>query len=270
MRGKAKPGQEWAPRPGEIAQSKEEALEMEWLYFREPISAWTHGVWALLTLPGTWLLWHRAQGDWTKRGGGLVYGLSLFLCFSSSFLYHAARLSEGSIDMLNTLDHLSIYVLIAGTATPIALVVLDGNWRPRFLASIWLMALSGAAVQLALGRLPPWLATSCYLSVGWVGCVMYGEVVRKLSHRKIRLLWLGGLFYTLGAVINLRDWPELLPNFFGAHEVFHLFVMAGSLCHYCFTVGAVLTYEQAQLSAELLIPAYRRRRGPVNPLGAHN
>src|SRR5262245_52876167 len=124
---------------------------MDGLCLRDPISAWTHGIWAILAIPGTWLLWRRAKGDGIKRIGALVFGLSLVLCLGSSFVYHGARWSAEWIAALNTLDHLSIFALIAGTATPMALIVLDGRRRVGLLAATWLMALSGAAVWLWLG-----------------------------------------------------------------------------------------------------------------------
>jgi hemolysin III len=230
---------------------------MDWLSFREPISAWTHGAWAVLAAPGVWLLWRRAGGDWTKRVGGLVFGLSLVLCFGCSFLYHGARLPAEGVAVLNTLDHLSIYFLIAGTSTPIALIMLDGGWRVGLAALTWLTALGGAALHLWLG-LTPRLATGSYLVMGWVGGVVCCDLVRKLSPRGVRPLWLGGLFYTVGALLNVSGWPDLAPGVFGAHEVFHLFVMAGSLCHYYFMAARVLPFERTGRPALRLSPAYRR------------
>jgi hemolysin III len=230
---------------------------MDWLSLREPMSAWTHGVWAVLALPGTWLLWRRAGGDWLKRLGGLLYGLSLVLCLGASFLYHAAPLE---LWYLLPLDHLGIHVLIAGTMTPITLLVLDGRRRVAVLGAIWLIALSGAALQRWLGSFPLWLTTSWYLAMGWGCCIVYAEVARKLSPGELRPLWLGGLFYTVGAFL-LRGWPLLAPGIGGAHEVFHLFVMAGSGCHYWFMIAAVLPCKRAHVPAAppVAAPASRRR-----------
>src|SRR5262249_50849158 len=147
--------------------------------------------------------------------------------------------------------------LIAGTATPMALIMLDGRRRVGLLASTWLMALSGAAVRLWLGMTTQ-LATAWYLLMGgWVLCVMSGELTRALSPRGVRPWWLGALFSAVGAFLNLRGWPDLVPGVFGAHEVFHLFVMAGSLCHYYFMVARVLPFERAH------VPATRPRTRPA-------
>src|SRR5205823_4671285 len=78
----------------------------------------------------------------------------------------------------------------------------------------------------------------------WVGCITYFEMARQLSHAALRSVWLGGLFYSIGAVLNVLHWPNLVPGVFGAHEVFHLFVMAGSLCHYYFMLAVVVPYRR--------------------------
>jgi hemolysin III len=216
---------------------------MAWLIGREPVSAWTHGLWLVLSLPGSWCLWRLSRGDRVKQAGLLVFGIGLALCYGGSCLYHAVppRLSEAC----NVLDHIGIYTLIAGTATPIALVVLRGWWRAGLLTTIWLLALVGIVVRLST-ELPLPVRTGFYLLMGWVGCITYAELVRHLSHAKVRPIWLGGLFYSAGAVINLLHWPVLVPGAFGAHDLFHLFVMAGSLCHYYFMLAVVVPYQRPQ------------------------
>ena len=111
---------------------------IDWFNFREPVSSWTHFLWLLLAFPGTWLLWRRSRGDRLKRAGMLTFGLGLVLCYGGSWLFHAVRLSPEAVDRFNTLDHIGIYVLIAGSCTPIALVVLRGAWRlSLMLLSSW-------------------------------------------------------------------------------------------------------------------------------------
>src|SRR3954447_1336088 len=119
---------------------------MAWLYVREPVSAWTHGLSLLLSLPGSYVLWRLSRGDWVKRVGLLAFGLGLALCYGGSCLFHAVpvRLEE----TFNLVDHIGIYTLIAGTVTPIALVVLRGWWRLGLLALIWLLAVTGTVLRL--------------------------------------------------------------------------------------------------------------------------
>ena len=213
---------------------------MPWLPFREPVSAATHFLWMLLSLPGTLVLWRLSRGDLLKRIGVAVFGASLALCYGASGLYHAVpdRISPP----FATLDHVSIYLLIAGTVTPIGLVVLRGWWRVGLLSGIWLLAAVGIALRLTT-ELPVRQWTVLYLFMGWIGCTMYWELVRRVSRGKVRLILLGGLFYSVGAIINSIGWPNLEPPLFGPHELFHVFVMMGSLFHYYFMMRVVVPFQ---------------------------
>jgi hemolysin III len=215
---------------------------MDWIIGREPVSAWTHGAWMLLWLPATYVLWRLCRGDRAKRAGMLVFGLTSVLCFGFSWLYHSARASPACLDVFGDLDYIGIYLLIAGTATPVALVVLRGLWRSATLATIWALGLTGIVLCLTGVEMPRWLSTGFYLLMGWVGCVTYFEMAKRLSHRALRLLWIGGLFYSVGALVYAFRWPEPWPGVFGHHELFHLFVMAGNLSHYFFMLFAVVPY----------------------------
>src|SRR5262249_26677403 len=179
---------------------------MDWSYCREPVSAWTHGIWMLLALPGGWLLWRRTRGESGKRIGVSIFVFSLIFCFGASWLFHSVPPERE--DYFAVLDHIGIYMLIAGTVTPITLVVLRGFWQTGLFATIWAMAIAGSVLLLTVVP-PPWLATGFYLAMGWVGCVTYCELARGLSHAGVRPIWLGGLFYTTGAFIHRVNWPVL-------------------------------------------------------------
>jgi hemolysin III len=214
--------------------------------FREPISAWTHFAWMALALPATVLLCRRAGRDVTRLAGAAVFGATLTLCYAGSWLYHSVPPEHAAF--FHALDHVGIYLLIAGTVTPIGLVVLDGWWRLGLVGGIWLLAASGIAVRL-LATVPLPVMTGLYLFMGWVGCATYFELASRLSHARMRLLWAGGLVYTAGAVLNSMRWPVLVPGVFEAHELFHLFVMAGSVCHYLFVLHEVLPYQAREVKA---------------------
>jgi hemolysin III len=208
--------------------------------FREPVSAWTHLTWMVLAVPATCVLWPLARGNAFKQIGVLVFGFTLTFCYAGSWLFHSVP--EALVRPFNTIDHVGIYLLIAGTVTPIGLIVLRGWWRAGLLCVIWSFAAGGIAVRL-MAPLPLNVVTIVYLVMGWVGCATYFELARNLSHARMRALWIGGLFYSAGALINRLDWPVLAPGVFGAHEMFHLFVMAGSACHFWFMHSAVLPFE---------------------------
>ncbi|MBV9123707.1 MAG: hemolysin III family protein, partial [Planctomycetes bacterium] len=207
---------------------------MHWLQFREPVSAWTHALWSFLAVPACLLLWHQARGRRLKQFGFLVFGLSLILCYGASAAYHAVLLPEDQIEWFCRLDHVGIYLLIAGTITPAALILLPGWWRWGILGLTWSQGVIGIGLCLAAVPLPPLVATSMYLIMGWGFLVGYFAAARVLTPQALRLAWIGGLIYTVGAAIHLSEWPALYPGVFAAHEVFHLFVMAGSAVHFWF------------------------------------
>ncbi len=218
---------------------------MNILDFREPVSAWTHGSWLLLSLPAFVLLWRRGRGDLGKRVSLVVFGLTLTACFAGSTLYHGVRGSDGQIAFFALMDYVGIYLLIAGTYTPIAWNMMSGRWRLIVLTVAWLSALAGIALQLCCHALPPELRTGLYLGLGWGALFCYLDIARKLSHRAMRPFLAGGVFYSVGAVLNLLHRPVLWPGVFEAHELFHLFVMAGSLSHFWFILTAVATFDPA-------------------------
>jgi hypothetical protein len=132
-----------------------------------------------------------------------------------------------------------IYLLIAGTYTPVAWALLRGSWWWGTLTTVWTVAVVCAARVWCGGVLPVWVSTLVYLAMGWGSLFCYRELARTFSHRTLLPLPLGGVFYSVGAVINLARWPVLLPGVFAAHELFHIFVMAGSACHIFFMLKVV-------------------------------
>ncbi|MEO6810189.1 MAG: hemolysin III family protein [Isosphaeraceae bacterium] len=204
------------------------------LEVREPVSVWTHAAGLALAVPGTVLLWNRAEGDRTRQFVLLVYGVCLACCYAFSALNHAVQGGSAAIARFALLDRIGIYGLIAGTYTPIVWIVLRGRWRRWTLVLVWLAAVLGSSLHLAFGVLPTWLGTGLYLAMGWGAAVLYLELARVLSHRSLVAVVFGGVLYSTGAVLNVLKWPNLVPGVFGSHELFHLFVMAGSLAHFLF------------------------------------
>jgi hemolysin III len=213
---------------------------MNFLDPREPVNSWTHGAGLLLSLIGILLLWRRSGGVPAKRLSLLVYGLSLASCYAASVLYHGVRLPSEGIAVFDRLDRIGIYVLIAGSYTPLACNLMQGRWRWGTLATVWFLA-AAATIQLSVwGRLPPVLSSCLYLGMGWGVVLCYSELARVVSHRALLPLVAGGLCYSVGAVFNLLGWPVLWPGVFRSHELFHLFVMAGSLAHFWFMLKFVV------------------------------
>lgn len=217
---------------------------MDLLDPREPISAWSHATGAVLALLGTALLWRRSEGCRpSKRLTLLVFGLSLAFCYAASTLYHGARMTEDGLGMLDRLDRIGIFLLIAGSYTPLAWVLLVGRWRLGTLAVVWLIASVASGMLAISGPLPSLWSTGLYLGMGWGAVVCYAELARVVPHRRLRPLVAGGALYSAGALLNLLRWPALWPGIFGPHELFHLFVLAGSLAHYGLILRVVVPFE---------------------------
>jgi hemolysin III len=228
---------------------------MEWLHFREPVSAWSHALGFLLALPVTALLLRRAGRDRVKQLGFLIFGLTLFACYGGSTLYHGAQATPARIGWFATLDYIGIYLLIAGTITPVALVVLEGRWRWGILLLAWVLAASGIALRLTVHGIPLPVTTLLYLAMGWGILSCYFELARALPRRATNLALLGGFLYTVGATLNLLHWPVLWPGVVGPHEVFHVFVLAGSTAHVLFALTVVAPFRRAPAAVVSAPPA---------------
>jgi hemolysin III len=225
---------------------------MNLLDLREPVSSWSHGAGLLLALPGTLWLWRRGRGDRTKQLSLLIYGLSLAFCYGASALFHGVRVDEQRLGVFQRLDHVGIFTLIAGSYTPIAWNLLRGRWRRWTLGLAWISAALGAAMHQACGTVPICLSTALYMSMGWGSILCCGEIARATSRRALRPILVGGLLYSAGAVLNLLEWPTLWPGVFGPHELFHLFVLAGSLAHFRFILRVVAS--SARPDAQTTVP----------------
>ncbi|MFU8855933.1 MAG: PAQR family membrane homeostasis protein TrhA [Deferrisomatales bacterium] len=187
----------------------------------------THGLGALLSLAGLAVLLPAAArtGDPWKVAGTAVYGVTLFLLYLGSTLYHSARSSSWR-RTARTLDHSSIYLLIAGTYTPFTLVTLRGAWGRTLFGIVWGLAALGIARETLQATRRKWLSVILYLAMGWVVVVAAGPLVERLPAGGVRLLVAGGLAYTVGAVFyGLKRIPYM-------HAVWHLFVLAGSVAHF--------------------------------------
>jgi hemolysin III len=170
----------------------------------------------------------RCADDLPRALSVLVYGLSMCAMFAVSAVYHVGAWRPATRQVLRALDHAGIFVLIAGTYTPIAFNVLAGWERPAVLVGIWALAIAGVTLSVRTLRLPRWATAALYVGMGWAALLPAPSVVRALPLAACVTLALGGVSYTLGALVYARRWPDPLPRVFGYHEVFHLLVIAGA------------------------------------------
>jgi hemolysin III len=204
-------------------------------YIREPISGFSHLAGVLLSIIGLIVLLVLSAGDPWRTTSFAVYGVTLILLYTASTLYHSLNVSKRWVKRLKAFDHAAIYALIAGTYTPITLVTLQSQspaWGWTLFGLAWGFALVGIVVKLLWLEAPRWLATGLYLLMGWMALVAIVPLVRTLPPGGLLWMMAGGLFYTGGAVIYGLKRPNLVPGLFGYHELWHFFVLAGSICHF--------------------------------------
>jgi hemolysin III len=198
---------------------------------KDPFSAMSHLLGIVLSVIGTVVLLQQSH-DLTDQIGVGIFGASLICLYAASTIYHALDISDKVNLILRKIDHAMIYVLIAGTYTPMCLIALKGAWGTALLITIWIIAAAGIALTLLWFDAPRWLMTTIYVLMGWL-CVI-ATIPLKQSVGMAGLAWLlaGGLLYTIGAVIYATKRPNITFGMVGFHEIFHVFVLGGSLCHY--------------------------------------
>lgn len=170
------------------------------------------------------LVW-RCSADPPRAASMAVYGVSMCALLLVSATYHLGGWGPARRRLLRTLDHASIFLLIAGTYTPIAFNVLAGQERAGMLVTIWMLAGVGVFVCTSPLRLPRWGRAALYVAMGWAALVVAPSLVRALPWTAAVGLVAGGALYTGGALVYVRRWPDPLPQVFGFHEVFHLLVI---------------------------------------------
>lgn len=202
-----------------------------------PWSAITHGVGAALGILGTVLLLLKSvfggQSPWAIVSFAL-YGASMIGLYTASTLYHCLRTGVSGRIALRKYDHASIYVLIAGTYTPICLVALRqmGGWGWALFGAIWGLAIAGIIITLFRVNLPRWVTSGVYLFMGWLAVIALYPLWRVIGGGGLAWLLVGGVLYTVGGVLYAVKWPGRNNPRFGCHEIFHVFILAGSICHY--------------------------------------
>jgi hemolysin III len=210
------------------------------LRLREPVNALTHLLGAVLSVIGLVMLIMAATEHGSARHivAVSIFGASLVMMYGVSALYHASTLSERGLGHFQRIDHVMIYVLIAGSYTPICLIVLGGRLGMTLLITVWALAALGVYQKIVWMHAPRWLSTALYLGMGWIAVLIARPLIAAGSPGFFFWLLAGGIAYSLGAVVYANKWPRRTAKVFGPHEIWHLFVMAGSFAHY----WAILAY----------------------------
>lgn len=201
-------------------------------WLREPVNALTHGVGVLLAIAGLVVLVVLSDGEPWRTVAFAIYGATMVLLYLASTVMHAAKVRPGVLRWLRLLDHAAIFLLIAGTYTPICLHFFEGAWRWGMLITIWSMAAAGIGVKLFIVRAPRAVTAGVYLLMGWLALAGVREILSAMPVPAIVWLLAGGLFFTVGALVYITRRPDPFPGVFGFHELWHIFVLLGCLSHY--------------------------------------
>jgi hemolysin III len=185
-------------------------------------------VMALALVP---LMIFTADGE-RRRLAAAVFAGSVAACFGASALYHRVTWTPRVRLWMRRIDHAGVYLLIAGTYTPVSLLVLEGSWRPVVLTIVWAGAAAAIVLKLVWVAAPKWLTVAIGIALGWVAVVALPQLVTRLNLTAVILLVVGGLAYTAGAVIYALRRPDPVPAVFGYHELFHALTIVGVACQY--------------------------------------
>jgi hemolysin III len=219
------------------------ASSNHWLFkfFREPANSLSHLIGILLSIAGLVVLLVFSNGEPWRITSFAIYGSSLIILYTASTLYHSLKAGDKVLKALKRFDHMAIFGLIAGTYTPVTLVTLQGGkatWGWSIFGVIWGFALLGFIFKIAWMKAPRWLYTALYVVMGWMAIIAIVPIVQTMPFGGLMWLMIGGLFYTIGAVIYALKKPNF--KYFGFHEIWHLFVLAGSISHFVMMLKYVL------------------------------
>lgn len=205
--------------------------------FREPFSGFSHVFGAIISLVGLifllFALIYTNNISLITLMSAVIFGVSLICLYTASSVYHLTIAKDSIIKSLRKLDHAMIFILIAGTYTPVCALLLEAPLKYYMLGAIWTVAIIGIIFKLAWINCPSWLSSSIYIGMGWMAIFIIKPLSVVIPTSGIILLVMGGILYTIGGVIYCLE-KKGVTRKFGAHEIFHIFVILGSLAHYLF------------------------------------
>ncbi len=206
----------------------------------EKINYLTHFIAFILWIPlSAWLI-VLSWGQWELTAATLAYGLGVIFLFFNSSQYHKYKSKENEKSLRRTLDHLSIYIMIAGSYTLVIHVWFEPQIRVLNLVLIWTVAIAGTLLKLFYPKAPRWLSPILYLGMGWVAGWSLVFLFNQMSWDVFLALAGGGILYSIGAIIYALKKPNPVPGHLGFHEIFHLFIIAAALWHFYLMYQTVL------------------------------
>ncbi|OFI07012.1 hemolysin-III related [Clostridium acetireducens DSM 10703] len=201
---------------------------------KDPVSGLTHLLGVILSIIGLIALIKIAnfKNDNIYIMSSLVFGISLILLYTASSIYHLLNVSKKISNVLRRIDHMMIYILIAGTYTPICLIGINNRFGKGFLIFIWIIAILGIFQKVFWFNAPRIISTCMYIMMGWMSIALFVPLIKCIEINGIMWLVIGGVLYSIGGIVYALKWPLTNAKYFGFHEIFHIFVLLGSWCHF--------------------------------------
>ena len=211
---------------------------------REPGSAITHFIGMMMAVLAAMPLLAKAgmTGSTVAVAAMMIFALSMVCLYGASALYHSVNVTGKVLKVFKKIDHMMIFVLIAGSYTPVCMLILEKELGYPLLMAVWGIAIFGIVIKFFWVTCPKWFSSMLYIAMGWVCIFVFRELLETLPRPAFLWLLAGGLIYTAGGIIYALKCPifNAKHKWFGSHEIFHIFVMAGSICHFIFMYHYVL------------------------------
>lgn len=205
---------------------------------------WFHAAGAIASVIVTAILLWQSRADPTKTISIFIFGATMIMLYTISATYHLGNWDAVQDHFWRTWDHTNIALFIAGTYTPLCVNLLTGWPRVALLLTVWLLAAANVVLAFYTNRVPRWIFPALYVAMGWTAIFAMPVLLVPLTWAGVLLMISGGLLYTVGALVYARKWPNPAPKVFGYHEIFHLFVIAGSVVFIVVTWVWVLPYAR--------------------------
>lgn len=202
-----------------------------WNIFREPVNSLTHWAGALKALIFLGVSLYLTGKAGINPTAFIIFGVCTCLLYIASASYHSFKVSEKTMLWLRKLDHSAIFLMMAGTYTPILLLGVHGPLQWILMVLVWVLAVAGIGMKMFTMKMPRWISTLLYMGMGWLAVLLIPELLKLHSPQVLLWLLIGGLIYTVGGIIYGTKKINLVPGVFGFHELWHLFVLGGSTAH---------------------------------------
>ena len=209
-----------------------------------PVRGFLHGTAAIVSFAGLIVLVVRTSSDLPRMFTMIVFAGSMVALFTTSSLYHSVPWRERWKKRMQRFDHSMIFLLVAGTYTPIAFNVLSSSWKWITLGVVWSIAVFGILQKMFFPKVKNWLSITLYMVMGWFAVIPVRELFDRLPLEAMVLLIVGGACYSLGMILLVTKRPQLFPRIFSYHEVFHVLVISGALLHFLMILLYVVPIER--------------------------